>query len=1162
MVRESKSRNWKRSCGCLVGVLSILFVGFILALWQFTREPISNATINKRVLQRLERMTGLAVSYDEASLNIPAGQYHIRNLRLSDPVEGGATFLQIEDVYAKVKPWELLLEPEANISSVILKRPTALDFEYSANSLKLGTRTQILVDAVKAAQPPGTSTAELLPFDNLDIRDVELAFSEAESIFPDDRPPTATLRLTGDMHVENRPGNNLAFDFEGMAAGVLSPADDSSTTGSMAMGVKGQLEIDPGKQFTLSGSVQELALYDLFRAHQGGSLLGRGLEFDLSSSSTETIRSVAATINMENLSTADPITDFMLTDENMAFVLVFDQDTSGGVTRIDRAALRSDGAVLSVNGTAGMENRAPWYELAVAGSALDAEYRAILKRFLPDGWDLDPTQGQLAYDINVSVRNGELGRLDGLVQTRGVNLRTPSLPASLRNLFGDVQFGADSITFSDVTADYGGARLALDGRFVGDPWQDKSGKLDMNWTAIVDVENLLRLHGGRLTSGGDIAASGQISGRGTWEQEVDLRQRDASGVPAVEGGFNFENITLNHPLLPGRVTELSGSAVVDDDHIVLRNLTGKLRGNEMEIDGMVQGDTFFWRDPQVSASLTSRLDLGQLQDYLTDEQERAIDAYNLSGRAETRMMVSGPMADLGSHLTGVMRLEDVGLDPNLSFMNGRVEGVRGAIRWNGQQLDLQSLEGQINGEPLQLSGLIAGNKLDLKIKSPGTLENVARTFPELSQFMDMSGGLMADLRFVAEGSNAPSGSANLEQVMQQAHILMTESVKTQTFTLQGNLELNDASIRVISMPPARRENGRRIPEGRVTGMTGTVVVDGSTLTIPAGSPIRCAFSDTPNCRLSGQLRLRPDNLPALSIQLSTHETLKLDTWVAGWGRELDRPDRPPMTGKTFELDADIQAPRVELRGQTGGRSRGKLSFRMVQNEQPRVTEFHEVVVQGYAQGTGRIIGSGRVESFYWRPNQFPKWQANVDVQSMPLETVLPAVFVAPSNIRGLANGHLTVEGVGDNPLSIRGGGSVYVNNMELGRTGVIQQLGQTTGRDLGGRLFETAQAATFQIGNGALSSRDIVLQTNGLQLDMQGDYWFAANPARGTQARTIDGSLRLRLFKTVFGNLPIIGQVAELADEVTNAFLLAFRVAGPAANPRITPVPLPMFQGA
>lgn len=1162
MDRGSKSRNWKRSCGCLVGVFFVFIVGCLAALWHFTREPFSNETINQRVLQRLERMTGLAVTYDEASLNFPAGQYHIRNLRLSDPAGSGATLLQIEDVYAKVRPWELLLEPEANISSVVLNRPTALDFEYSANSLKLGTRTQILVDAVKAAQPPGTTTAELLPFDNLEIRDVELSFSEAEPIIPDDRPPTATLRLMGDMHVENRPDNDLAFDFDGVAAGAFSTGGDGSTTSSMAMGVKGQMAMAPGKHFRLLGSVQELALYDLFRAHQGGSLLGRGLEFDVASSSTETIRSVAATINMESLSTVDPMTDFSLTDENLALVLAFDQDTSGGVTRIERATLHSDGAVLSVNGTAGIKNRTPWYELAVAGSALDAEYRAILKRFLPDGWDLDPTQGQLAYDINISVRDGELGRLDGLVQTRGVNLRTPSLPASLRNLFGDVKFGAESITFSDVTADYGGARLALDGQFVGDPWQEKSGKLEMNWTAIVDVEKLLRLHGDQFTSSGDVAASGQISGRGTWEQTVNLGKREASGVPAVEGGFDFENVTLSHPLLPGRVSELSGSAVVDDDHILLRNLTGKLRGNEMEIDGMVQGDRFFWRDPQVSASLVSRLDLGHLEGYLTAEQEGAIDAYNLSGRAETRMTVSGPLTNLGSHLTGVMWLEDVGFDPNLAFMNGRIEGVRGAIRWNGHQLELQDLEGQINGEPMGLNGIIAANKLDLSINYPGTLENVSRTFPELSKLLEMSGGVVADLRFMAENPNLPSGAGNLNSVMQQAHQLITESVKNQTFTLQGDLNLSDADLRVVSMPPARTENGKRIPEGRVAGMTGKIIVEGSSLTIPADSPIKCAFSETPDCRLSGQLTLRPGNFPTLTIQISTHETLKLDTWVAGWGKELKRPDQPPMTDKTFSLDAEIQAPRVELRGQTGGRSRGKLSFRMAQNDQPRVTEFHEIVVQGYAQGTGRIIGSGRIESFYWRPNQFPRWQANVDVQSMPLETMLSAVFVAPSNIRGLANGHLTVEGTGGNPLSIRGGGSVYVNNMELGRTAVIQQLGQTTGRDLGGRLFETAQAATFQIGNGALSSRDIVLQTNGLQLDMQGDYWFAANPGRGTQARTIDGSLRLRLFKTVFGNLPIIGQVAELADEVTNAFLLAFRVTGPAANPRITPVPLPMFQGA
>jgi hypothetical protein len=219
------------------------------------------------------------------------------------------------------------------------------------------------------------------------------------------------------------------------------------------------------------------------------------------------------------------------------------------------------------------------------------------------------------------------------------------------------------------------------------------------------------------------------------------------------------------------------------------------------------------------------------------------------------------------------------------------------------------------------------------------------------------------------------------------------------------------------------------------------------------------------------------------------------------------------------------------------------------------------VVQGYVPGTGRLIGNGRIESFVWNPRQFPRWQANIDVQSMPLETMLSAVFVQPSNLRGMTSGRMFVEGTGNDARSIRGNGSVFMRNLEIGRTAVIQQLGQSTGRNFGGMLFETAQAATFGIGNGALSSRDLALQTNGLQLDMNGDYWFAADPQRGVPAKTIEGSLRLRLFKSVFGNIPIIGQMADLADEVTNAFLLAFRVTGTADNPQVSPVAIPVLQG-
>jgi hypothetical protein len=1111
------------------------------------------------VLRRLERISGLAVKYESASLDLASGQYHITNLRFIDPAQPHDPVLAVEEVYATIHPWELLTNPESTISRVVLKNPSRLDLIYSQRSIKLGEKSQFLLDAVRKAQPPGSKTAGNLPFQSLKIENVEVAFTESAGILPDDTPATASLRLRGDMELENEGRDALGIAFTGGAAQASAHGDGSAAT--MASGVNASLTLNPDESMCATGSIRGLALHEIFRDNPNSWLRANDIKFDLATSRTQASRGIAGWASMGKINLLDPERTVTLQDENLRLTSAIDINTSAGETTIRSATLESAGAALSVHGNTSFSPSKPSYSLAVSGSRLDEDYRVILERFLPQGWDFDSAPEKLAFDLAIASVDGVLRQLNGVLKLRGVQVKTPDLPVSLQNLFGDIQFSADGITIKDVTADYAGARVALDGTFRGDPWTERAGHLALNWSAIVDVAKIMQLHGGQLPGGKQVGASGRISGNGTWQQDINLRDAGASGVPQVEGGFDFENVAFDDPRLPGPITNLSGRATVDDDLLSVKNLTGKLRGNEMTVDGLLQGSRFFWRDPQVSATLTSKLDLTHLEDYLPANTRKQADAYQLTGLAETRMAVNGPIGNLGSNFTGVMHLEEVGFLPGLSFMEGRISDVSGVVRWNGTQLTLSNLLGKVNGETVAFDGTIAAGNIDLRVKSDASLDAVQKTFPGLGRFLEMSGGLSTDLRFSA-GNDKPSPARSLSEMIGHARALLDESVKNQSFALNGELRLDGASMRHIAMPPARTEAGNKIPAGRVTDMTGTVVINNDTLSVPAANPITCAFSDTPDCRLSGQVKLRAGNLPAMQVSISTRGTLKLDPWIIGWGKDLPRPDKPPMSGKTFDLDADIQAGQLLLRGQRGGRSRGKLSFKLVQDESPRVTQFHEVVVQGFSPGTGRVVGSGRIESFVWNPQQFPRWQTNIDVQAMPLDAMLSAVFVEPSNLRGLvSSGQLRLEGVGNNARSIRGNGSAYIQNLEMGRTAVIRQLGQTTGRNFGGMLFETAQAATFQIGNGALSSRDLALQTNGLQLEMHGDYWFAADPARGIAAKTIDGSLRLKLFKSVFGAIPIIGQVADLADEVTNAFLLAFRVTGTADNPQVTPVALPVFQG-
>lgn len=211
---------------------------------------------------------------------------------------------------------------------------------------------------------------------------------------------------------------------------------------------------------------------------------------------------------------------------------------------------------------------------------------------------------------------------------------------------------------------------------------------------------------------------------------------------------------------------------------------------------------------------------------------------------------------------------------------------------------------------------------------------------------------------------------------------------------------------------------------------------------------------------------------------------------------------------------------------------------------------------------GSLTGGGEINSFVWNPQAFPQWATRVNIDRMPLEPMLNSVFSEPTPLSGMASGAIELRGVGKDPARISGGGAATLTNLLIGRTTVMQQVGVATGRSMGGTLFQTAESTRFEIGNGALSSRNLQLHTSGMRLDMRGDYYFAGNPRMGIPEKTISGLMRMNFFESVLGRIPLIGDLAQLADRVAGTMLLAFRVSGTADRPEVTPVPLPLFTGA
>lgn len=177
--------------------------------------------------------------------------------------------------------------------------------------------------------------------------------------------------------------------------------------------------------------------------------------------------------------------------------------------------------------------------------------------------------------------------------------------------------------------------------------------------------------------------------------------------------------------------------------------------------------------------------------------------------------------------------------------------------------------------------------------------------------------------------------------------------------------------------------------------------------------------------------------------------------------------------------------------------------------------------------------------------------------------MLTAVFKEPSSLYGtVESGQIQLSGIGDRANAIVGGGAIKLTNVELGGTEVMRSVGQRTGREFGGVRFNSADATHFEVGNGALSSRDLELRSNAMMMELRGDYYFGGSPTRGIPPKTIDAMMRINFIQSMLGQIPIIKEFGKIADELAGALLLAFRISGTSDRPQISPIALPLFQGA
>jgi hypothetical protein len=1144
----------RRAIGRIVVSILLLLCSVFIFLFYV---PVNLPWLNSHLLQKMQWTEGIRLTFESAHVLIGQGLYKVENLTFYRETGNEEPLLTVRELDVTARPLSLIFGRSGAISKVEIHAPSELDLSYGKSGVALGPKSSFLRQALSHAANRANHNTGIIPVDSLAVSDATVTFIEQETsgtsnnILPG--MGGRNVRISGLNLSATRQGElGAQADF----SGILYAGGKSSS-------IEGSITAPDRESADVSVACPSITIGRLFSEGPAATVAAEQVAATMHISRQKSDYHGNGEITAARLDINSPAQKHSIADSEIKVAIQAELSPRTAVLKIGKLIAQSNSLQAEASGETHLVSPNP-FKVHVISDRVGSVYQDLIKSLLPDGYALSSEDGSFTLDTTVSGNHFGVTSLVGTLGFTSTTLTTAHLARPVKDFSGELNFEPDRVVLHNIHALVGKTGINMDGALNGNYLRDRQGTLHLTWKAAANTDDLLSLLNPSIGSKGS-AGQGHLSSEGEFEQTLSLRGFSETTSPArISGSVHITDAGFHYAALPAPVRNLTGDLRIHNNIVEVDSLQGRMEGNNVRISGKIEGNDYFWRDPVLSATVATHLNLREITNYLPPNLRDSAARYRIEGEANTNIRISADLRHIGNvAFTGKIETTNLSFDPNLNFMTGQVSEANAVLDWNGDQLRLERFFGRINGQPVEASGLISPNEISLGLKSRFDAKAVPDTFPKLQKWMQMDGPASADVQFSVLDSGAPGAipavqngfGGRLVPLMSLVTSRLNEAVANRNYRLDGKVELGDstrgARIRHNAMPPARvDEHGKKIPEADLNNIHGVATLAGDTIRVE--NPMHCSFADTPNCEFTGSLQYRPGNLPKLDFDVNINGEARLDPWIIGWGKALIRPDTPPVGTRHFELTGIVHAKRLYYRGQRTGASRTNISFDLDENAGvPRRTEFRNLRI-AELNSPGYLSGSGQIESYPWdKSGRYPQWQCSTSIFQMQMLPLLSVVFRDVQTLNGIISTQLELRGSGKNVNNITGGGTATITNAAISETAVIQKLGQTTSQSFR-QLFQTARAAQFHIDNGAISTPNLQLQTKGVLLEMRGSYFFDKH---------IDAYMRVGLFESILGQIPLLGDLANLADRIAGQLLLAFHVTGPAANPRVQPIPLPLLQG-
>ncbi|OPZ16921.1 MAG: AsmA family protein [candidate division BRC1 bacterium ADurb.BinA364] len=199
--------------------------------------------------------------------------------------------------------------------------------------------------------------------------------------------------------------------------------------------------------------------------------------------------------------------------------------------------------------------------------------------------------------------------------------------------------------------------------------------------------------------------------------------------------------------------------------------------------------------------------------------------------------------------------------------------------------------------------------------------------------------------------------------------------------------------------------------------------------------------------------------------------------------------------------------------------------------------FPSLAVRGYG-GEAEAVG---VLSL---PDEGPmEWSFDIRARNIDVNRLTESVFGKPSPLEGRLDTQMRIQGLDNDPARIRGEGHMAVRQPELFGPSLLSKIQDLTMLSILADAAFPVLEGDFAIRNGWVESKTpFSMGSQVVALSAQGKVWF-------------DTRLDLDVYAELLGIINAIPGVSPIKRFIERN-LIRFRVAGPAGDPSITPIPV------